>query len=219
MLFWGCFEDVTGSASLGEFPAAPQVQQPSSRPGHSGRGWHLGCEECCGGWDVLLCQWDSESPVLWDPLCTPERLWEGTPRLLTQAGLCWAPSSTATSHRSHCKTGLGLSFLTASGKINVLILRVSSSELFPVGLESASPVGTGQTAALCGTHLSLPWVPRISHFSYLYSFPSPGWTSGSHSSPSEQTGRWQQLQSELPTKANRTSSHPKSHTQLSPGLE
>lgn len=69
----GCFEDVTGSASLGELPAAPQVQQPSSRPGHSGRGWHLGCEECHGGWDVLLCQWDNESPALWDPLCSTRK--------------------------------------------------------------------------------------------------------------------------------------------------
>lgn len=120
-MFWGCH----WQCQPGGVPNCPPGTAAQFQAGHSGRGWHLGCEECCGGWDVLLCQWDSESPVLWDPLCTPERLWEGTPRLLTQAGLCWAPSSTATSHRSHCKTGLGLSFLTASGKINVLILRVS----------------------------------------------------------------------------------------------
>lgn len=68
---------------------------------------------------------------------------------------------------------------------------LSSSELFPVGQESASPVVTGQRAALCGTHLSLPSVPWTSHFSYLYNFPRPGWTSENHSRPSEQTRRWQ----------------------------
>lgn len=96
---------------------------------------------------------------------------------------------------------------------------LSFSELFPVGLELASPVLTGQRAAICGTHLSLPSVWWTSHFSYLYNFPDPGWTSVNHSRPNEQTGRWQQLQSELWTKANRTSSHPKSHTQLSHGLK
>lgn len=122
--------------------------------------------------------------------------------------------------QSHWKMDLELSFLTASRKINVLILRVSFFQgIFPVGLEWASPVVTGQTAALYGTHLSLPWVWWTSHFSYLYNFPSPGWTSVNHSRPSEQTGRWQQLQPELPAKANRTPSHPKSHTWLSPGLE
>lgn len=52
-------------SAWGGFTAAPQVQQPSYRARTLSLHWHLGCEECRGGWDVVLCQWDSDSPAPW----------------------------------------------------------------------------------------------------------------------------------------------------------
>lgn len=203
----------------------PQVQQPSYRARtlslHCRKGWHLGCEECRGGWDMVLYQWDNESLALWRSLLDHQRSSGRSPP-------GWSHTEDTTElyptrpHHTDPTGGWTLDSYSSQqvGKWMSLFQGfLSFSELFPVGLQLAFPVVTGQRPAICGTHLSLPWVWWTSHFSYLYNFPSPGWTSVNHSRPNEQTGRWQQLQSELPTKTNRTSSHLKSHTQVSHGLQ
>lgn len=43
----------------------PRYSSPVTGPGPSASNWHLGCEERRGGWDVVLCQWDSDSPAPW----------------------------------------------------------------------------------------------------------------------------------------------------------
>lgn len=68
-------------------------------------------------------QWVSSTVEI--PSRPPEKLREITPRLVTHRGHYWTLSNMATSHRSHWRMDLGLLLLTASGKMNVLIPRVS----------------------------------------------------------------------------------------------
>lgn len=111
----------------GGLPAGPRCCSPAPGPGQpactAGRGWHLGGEECWGGWDVLLCQW--ESPGLWGSLWSTRKALGEHPQAGHTGGTLLNSFNVATSHRSHWNMELELSFLTASGKINVLILRVS----------------------------------------------------------------------------------------------
>lgn len=107
----------------------PRYSSPLTGPGHS---LHSRKAMAFGMWRVPW--WVGHGPLpvgQWVfstveiPSRPPEKLWESTPRLVTHRGHYWTPSNMATSHRSHRRMDLGLSFLTASGKMNVLIPRVS----------------------------------------------------------------------------------------------
>lgn len=76
-----------------------------------------------GGWDVVLCQWDSDSPALGDPLWSTRKALGEHPQAGHTGRTLLNPFQRG--HRSHWKMDHELSFLTASGKINVLTLRVS----------------------------------------------------------------------------------------------
>lgn len=213
-MFWVC----DTQCQPGGGHSCPQVQQPSSRLGHSactaGRGWHLGCEWWVG---CGLCQWDNESPALWGSLWSTRKALGEHPQAghtgrtllnsfqhghITQIPLedgPW-PLIPHSKWENKCLYSEGF-FLPVNFSLlgrNQHLLLSQGRELLSVGpifpcLEYHEP----HILVICTTSQGLD--------GHLRTIQDQVSKQGD-----DKASVWA---------SNRTSSHPKSHTQLSPGME